>query len=232
MFQPHFEILPPPQITLWPELAELPGHFVLYGGTALALRLGHRQSLDFDFFTSETAIPAQLLGHLKILRGAKILQNTTQTLTVSLNRAGPVKLSFFGGLQLGRVGQSDTTPDGFVKVASLLDLAATKAAVITQRAEAKDYLDLLAIIQTSEDIDLARGWCKSVSVICLSFPRLAPSGGRRSEGERSEPSAAAPRRGQGAPCAKSWSRAGHDGFLLGCRKHNQHIQPHDPPNQS
>ena len=76
------------------------------------------------------------------------------------------------------------------------------------------------------------GWCKSVSVICLSVPRLAPSGVRRSEGERSEPSAAEPRRGQGAPRAKSWSRAGHIGFLLGCRKHNQHIQPHDPPNQS
>ena len=61
-------------------------------------------------------------------------------------------------------------------------------------------------------------WCKSVSVNCLSSLRLAPSGVRRSEGERSEPSAAEPRRGQGAPRAKSWSRAGHIGFLLGCRQ--------------
>jgi len=143
-------------MALWPELAEIPGHFVLYGGTALALRLGHRQSLDFDFFTSETVIPAQLIHDLKILRGAKILQNTTQTLTVSVNRAGPIKLSFFGGLKLGRVGQYETTPDRFVKVASLLDLAGTKAAVITQRAEAKDYIDLLAVIQSGSGIDLMR----------------------------------------------------------------------------
>ena len=114
MFQPHFEILPPPQLALWPELAEIPGHFVLYRGTALALRLGHRQSLDFDFFTSDTVIPGQLLQTLKILADAKILQNSSQTLTVSVNRAGPIKLSFFGGLKLGRVGQYDTTPDGFI----------------------------------------------------------------------------------------------------------------------
>ena len=143
-------------MALWPELAEIPGHFVLYGGTALALRLGHRQSLDFDFFTSETVIPAQLIQDLKILRGAKILQNSTQTLTVSVNRAGPIKLSFFGGLKLGRVGQYDTTPDRIIKVASLLDLAGTKADVITQRAEAKDHLDLLAIIQSASGIDLTR----------------------------------------------------------------------------
>lgn len=156
MFQPHFEILPPSQQALWPELAGIPKHFVLYGGTALALRLGHRQSVDFDFFTSETVTPGELLQSLGILRDAKILQNTTQTLTVSVNRQGPVKLSFFGGLQLGRVGEYDKTPDGFLKVASLLDLAGTKAAVITQRAEAKDFIDLLAIINSRNGINLPR----------------------------------------------------------------------------
>jgi hypothetical protein len=155
MFQPHFEILPPPQRALWPELAEIPGHFVLYGGTALALRLGHRQSLEFDFFTSRDVNPAVLLNSLKLLRDAKVLQNTTQPLTVSVNRGGPIKLSFFGGLKLGRVGRYDETPDGFLNVASLLDIAGTKAAVITQRAEAKDYVDLLAIITSASGIDLA-----------------------------------------------------------------------------
>ena len=155
MLQPHFEILPPPQLALWPDLAQIPGHFVLYGGTALALLLGHRQSLDFYFFTAETVNPGELLQNLEILNGAKILQNTKQTLTVSVNRTGLVKLSFFGGLKLGRVGQFDRTTDGLVNVASLLDLAGTKAAVITQRAEAKDYLDLLAIVKTGGGIDLA-----------------------------------------------------------------------------
>ena len=56
MFNPCFEILPSAQKNLWPELAGVPPHFVLYGGTALALRLGHRVSVDFDFFSSKTII--------------------------------------------------------------------------------------------------------------------------------------------------------------------------------
>lgn len=51
MFHPKLEILPRAQKELWPKLAELPQHFVLYGGTGLALRLGHRVSIDFDFFS-------------------------------------------------------------------------------------------------------------------------------------------------------------------------------------
>jgi len=64
--------------------------------------------------------------------------------------------------------------------------------------------------------------CNFLSVNCLSSVRPYPSGVRRSEGERSEPSAAEPRRGKDASRAKNWSRVGHIGFLLGCRKHIQH----------
>jgi hypothetical protein len=112
--------------------------------------------VDFDFFTTETVRPGELLQNLNILRGAKILQNTAQTLTVSINRKGPVKMSFLGGLRLGRVDEYDKTPDRFLNVASLLDLAGTKAAVITQRAEAKDFIDLLAIISSGNGITLPR----------------------------------------------------------------------------
>jgi hypothetical protein len=77
-----------------------------------------------------------------------------------------------------------------------------------------------------------RGRCKTLSVICLSSLRPSPSGVRRSEGERSEPSAAEPRRGKDAPRAKNWSRAGHRGFLLGCRETQPTQNPNDPPKQS
>ena len=145
-FEPHLEILPAPQQRLWLELAEVPKHFVLYGGTALALRLAHRSSVDFDFFTSESFAPEELLKAHPFLKNARILQQVSQTLTVAVERGGTVKLSFFGGLSLGRVGQPQLTRDGVLKVASLLDLAGMKAAVITQRAESKDYLDMLALL--------------------------------------------------------------------------------------
>jgi hypothetical protein len=162
MFNPCFDILPSAQKNLWPELAEVPRHFVLYGGTALALRLGHRVSVDFDFFSSETVVPGELLERLPCLKGAKILQNVSQTLTVAVDRNGPVKLSFFGGVTLGRVGTPDKTPDGIIQVASLLDIAGTKAAVITQRAESKDYVDLLAIINSGTSLALAMAAARSI----------------------------------------------------------------------
>ena len=49
MFKPCTGILPRVQQQLWPELsATVAMGFVLYGGTAIALRLGHRPSVDFD----------------------------------------------------------------------------------------------------------------------------------------------------------------------------------------
>ena len=162
MFEPQFKILPAAQKALWPELAEIPKHFVLYGGTGLALRLGHRDSADFDFFSSEQVIPSELLKSLKMLKNAKIIQNVGQTLSVQVDRHGPVKLSFFGDLNLGRVGAPDQTPDGVLHVASILDLAGTKAAVVAQRAESKDYLDILALIKSGISLPTAMSAARSI----------------------------------------------------------------------
>jgi len=63
------DILPPAQRRLWDTGLGVPRHFVLYGGTALALRLGHRQSVDCDFFSAGDflpgARPGQFLTHAK-----------------------------------------------------------------------------------------------------------------------------------------------------------------------
>ena len=143
----HLHILPPAQRSLWPDLVGIPDHFVLYGGTAVALRCGHRTSRDFDFFSSVPFAPGDLRARLIWLEDEQTLQSKANTLTVVVDRGVPVKVSFFGGLHLGRVGQPERTPDGVLRIASLHDLAATKAAVIQQRAEKRDYLDLAALLQ-------------------------------------------------------------------------------------
>jgi hypothetical protein len=52
-FEPKAAILPQAQQEIWPLLAPAAAlSFVLYGGTAVALYLGHRTSVDFDFFRS------------------------------------------------------------------------------------------------------------------------------------------------------------------------------------
>src|SRR5579871_5278515 len=54
MFDPRLDVLPAAQREIWPQLRPaLALSFVLYGGTGVALRLGHRQSVDFDFFRAE-----------------------------------------------------------------------------------------------------------------------------------------------------------------------------------
>ena len=76
-FRPRLDILPDAQRALWPELAATPPEFTLYGGTAIALQLGHRQSVDFDFFGSAAFAPdALVLGctHYPILRD--VIQQT------------------------------------------------------------------------------------------------------------------------------------------------------------
>ena len=52
-FRPRLDVLPAAQRRLWPALADVSEPFVLYGGTALALRPAHRTSVDFVFFAAE-----------------------------------------------------------------------------------------------------------------------------------------------------------------------------------
>ena len=146
MLQPRVDILPPAQQRLWPELEGTPRDFVLYGGTALALRLGHRGSEDFDFFSSAPVNSTRLLREVSYLGGAEVLQRSPDTLTCLVDRGGPVRVSFFGGLTLRRVADPETLTTPAIAIASLLDLAATKVEVVQARAVAKDYVDLDALI--------------------------------------------------------------------------------------
>ncbi len=71
--------------------------------------------------------------------------------------AGRVKLSFFGGLTLGRINDPLQTNDKVLLVASLDDLLATKLKAILDRAEAKDYRDIAAILKAGVSLETALG---------------------------------------------------------------------------
>jgi Nucleotidyl transferase AbiEii toxin, Type IV TA system len=155
-FSPLLKILPPSQRRLWSELSAVPREFVLYDATALVLHLGHRNSVDFDFFGSRALDLAQIEQGISFLRGANIIQREKNTLSAIVDRDGPVKVSFFGVPKLPRLSAAVVAEDNGLGVASLLDLAATKASVVQMRAEAKDYIDIDALITTSNvDLSLA-----------------------------------------------------------------------------
>lgn len=155
IFKPNLAVLPPSQLRLWPELDATPAHFTLYGGTALALRLGHRTSVDFDFFSNQSLDPGQLVRRVPYLKDAESLQVAPDILKSRIERDGPLLVSFFGGPRLGQVAPRERAEDRTIHVASLLDLAGTKVAVVQQRAESKDYVDIDILLQNGIDLPTA-----------------------------------------------------------------------------
>jgi hypothetical protein len=143
-FEPKTAKLSKAQQEIWSLLAPTVAlSYVLYGGTAVVLYLGHRVSVDFDFFRSAPLDKEGLERSFEFIRGAQTLQEDMNTLVVmALTPSGSVKVSFFGGLTIGRINEPLQTADARLLVASLEDLLATKLKAILDRAEARDYQDI------------------------------------------------------------------------------------------
>jgi hypothetical protein len=167
MFTPNLSILPEPQRQLWAELKDTPQEFVLYGGTALALRLGHRQSEDFDFFSNQPFRPDSLRDKIPYLKHAEMTQFQDNTLTALVDRNGPVKLSFFGSLGIKRAQDPDIAEQNGIQIASLLDLFASKLKTVQSRAEAKDYRDIVASFDAG--LSLAEGLGAAAAIYGKNF---------------------------------------------------------------
>jgi hypothetical protein len=155
LLTPRLDILPPPQRALWMELSDLPSMFTLYGGTAIALRYGHRQSEDFDFFAHADFDPANLREKIPFLAGASILHSEANTLTCRVMRDGPVLVSFFGVPRLGLLREPDSVGHNGIRIASTIDLAGTKVSTVQRRPEAKDYVDIDTLMANGIDLPTA-----------------------------------------------------------------------------
>ena len=160
--QPRLEVLPPDQQQFWPELRAIPKGFVLYGGTALALRLGHRPSVDFDFFSAARFQPDLLQSELGFAANAEVLQKSENTLSLRTSGTAGVRISFFGGLTFGQVEPPDRCDDVGIYVAGLKDLLATKLNTIYQRAEAKDYLDIDTLLTSGHTLALGLACARAI----------------------------------------------------------------------
>jgi hypothetical protein len=163
VFRPNLSILQEPQRRLWDELGVVSPPFVLCGGTAVALHLGHRQSVDFDFIASEGFDPDELPSRIEFLKGGKTVQKSANTLTCVVDRGGPVQVSFFGTPAVRLLESPRIAADNQLAVASLVDLAGMKAAVVQKRAEAKDYFDVDAIIRSGAvDLPMALAAARTI----------------------------------------------------------------------
>jgi len=119
---------------------ELDG-WTLAGGTGLALQLGHRISIDFDFFRTDGFSPDHLFRCLGKIGRVEVLQEDDHTLTAIV---ADVKVSFFS---VTDEFLFPTVPYSFFKIARQRDIALMKLAAISGRGSRKDFVDLYTILR-------------------------------------------------------------------------------------
>ena len=141
----HREALGRPQRLLLPRLAPLARHhgFYLAGGTALALQLGHRRSVDFDWFREDP-----IDDPLRLAAGLRTPDFRFETDRVEkgtlYGRASGVRVSF---LEYGYPLLRPLREVEGLRLASLEDIAAMKLAAVAQRGSKKDFVDVFALGQ-------------------------------------------------------------------------------------
>lgn len=132
------EILPKVQQVLFDTLSakEWVHPFYLARGTALALQIGHRQSIDFDFFGGENIDTDKILRQLRKIGRVELFDRLDDTLNCAVD---DVQLSFFS-YEYPTLG--DFHGYGNIRIASVLDIALMKLEAISGRGSKKDFIDL------------------------------------------------------------------------------------------
>ena len=117
-------------------------NFYLAGGTALALQLGHRKSIDLDLFSRKDFSIKELKIILSQMGRLKIYSEEERTLNANLNG---VKISFLGYkykmlFPLVKYGKD-------LKLASIQDIACMKIDAISNRGSKKDFIDFYFLLE-------------------------------------------------------------------------------------
>ncbi len=143
----HPEVLPQQQAAVLPSLARaaVGEGFYLAGGTAVAIRLGHRRSVDFDWFrASDILDPLSFAAELrKQGLSVDVLETRRSTLHAVV---GGVRTSFLS-YSYPLLRRPETWSATGCSVASLDDLACMKLAAIGQQGARRDFVDLHFILR-------------------------------------------------------------------------------------
>ena len=138
----HPNILCKEQQELLPLIQQFKREFYLVGGTAIALQIGHRRSIDFDLFKLSNLNASKTLKKLDI---TKIPYTITRRVDGQINLIiNSVKLTFF---QYPYSIEAKLEFEKYVRMPDLITLAAMKAYALGYRSKWKDYVDLYFIIK-------------------------------------------------------------------------------------
>lgn len=139
----HLEILKQSQQRILPLLSKFPKSFYMAGGTAVALHLGHRYSLDYDLFSGENISPSKI-KHIIKQSNHKIQHVLYEDKDQISCIVDGVKLSF---LYFPFPVKTELMLQDIISLPDLLTLAAMKAFALGGRGKWKDYVDLYFILK-------------------------------------------------------------------------------------
>ena len=144
----HREILSENQLELLPLVQQFIHEYYLVGGTAIALHIGHRRSIDFDLFKFNSLNPKNIVDKITAFKTPYII---TRRVTEQLNAIiHDVKFTFF---QYPFKIEAKCRFEDKLKLPELLDLAAMKAYALGRRSKWKDYVDLYFIVKNYYSVD-------------------------------------------------------------------------------
>lgn len=154
----HRDILTKNQTELLPLIKSFSKDFVLVGGTAMALHIGHRRSIDFDLFSNKPLNRNSIMRTIKNNKypTKEILYEAKDQIHITINM---VKMTF---LQFPHKIKSTNELESIIKIPPLLDLAAMKAFALGGRVKWKDYVDLYFILKDHYDLKMVSNYSKKL----------------------------------------------------------------------
>jgi hypothetical protein len=144
----HKEILSENQLELLPLVKQFIREYYLAGGTAIALYIGHRRSIDFDLFKFNTLNPKKIVSEISTFDYPyTITRRVTEQMNVTIH---DVKFTFF---QYPFKIDAKCRFENYLMLPELIDLVAMKAYALGRRSKWKDYVDLFFILKNYYSVE-------------------------------------------------------------------------------
>ena len=138
----HIQIFNQNQTALLPLVRQFKKEFYLVGGTAIALHIGHRRSIDFDLFKYSPIKPKSIIQTISGFGSEYVItRRVTEQINLTIH---DVKFTFYQ--YPFKINATEKFED-ILRLPNLLDLAALKAYAMGRRSKWKDYVDIYFILK-------------------------------------------------------------------------------------
>jgi len=144
----HKEILSENQVELLALVQKFKREFYLVGGTAIALHIGHRRSIDFDLFKFGALKHKNIVSKIEAFNYSyQVTRRVNEQINLNIR---DVKFTFF---EYPFPIDAKYKFENYLRLPEIIDLAAMKAYALGRRSKWKDYIDLYFILKEDYSIE-------------------------------------------------------------------------------